>query len=50
MEICNFRRTPMVGVPIAEVTNTLASRLRWVEKKLCWTSGHQNDLLEVGVP
>jgi hypothetical protein len=30
VEIYNFRRAPEVGVPIAEVTNTLASRLRWV--------------------
>jgi hypothetical protein len=28
MEICNFRRAPVVGVPIAEVANTLAQWLR----------------------
>jgi hypothetical protein len=29
-EIYNFRRAPVVGVPIAEVTNTLVSWLRWM--------------------
>jgi hypothetical protein len=29
-EICNFRRAPVVGVPIAEVINTLVSWLRWM--------------------
>jgi hypothetical protein len=31
-EICNFRRAPVVGVPIAKVANTLVS---W----LCWMAG-----------
>jgi hypothetical protein len=35
MEIHNFRRAPVFGVPIAEVVNTLASQLRWVAKQLC---------------
>jgi hypothetical protein len=30
MEIYNFRRAPMVGVPIAEVANTLVQWLRWM--------------------
>jgi hypothetical protein len=30
MEIYNFRRASVVGVPIVEVTNTLAQRLRWM--------------------
>jgi hypothetical protein len=30
MEIYNFRRAPMVGVPIAEVVNTSVSWLRWM--------------------
>jgi hypothetical protein len=29
-ESCNFRRAPVVGVPIAEVANTLVQRLRWM--------------------
>jgi hypothetical protein len=29
-EIYNFRRASVVGVPIVEVTNTLAQRLRWM--------------------
>jgi hypothetical protein len=29
-EIYNFRRAPVVGVPIAEVANTLVSWLRWM--------------------
>jgi hypothetical protein len=29
-KIYNFRRAPVVGVPIAEVANTLASGLRWM--------------------
>jgi hypothetical protein len=28
--IYNFHRAPVVGVPIAEVTNTLAQWLRWM--------------------
>jgi hypothetical protein len=32
MEIYNFRRAPVVSVPIAEVANTIAS---W----LCWMAG-----------
>jgi hypothetical protein len=30
MEICNFCRPPVVGVPIAEVANTLVQWLRWM--------------------
>jgi hypothetical protein len=30
MEIYNFHRAPVVGVPIAEVTNTLAQWLCWM--------------------
>jgi hypothetical protein len=30
MEIYIFRRAPVVGVPIAEVANTLAQWLRWM--------------------
>jgi hypothetical protein len=30
MEIYNFRRASMVGVPTAKVTNTLVSWLRWM--------------------
>jgi hypothetical protein len=29
-EICNFRRAPVVGVPIAKVANTLVTWLRWM--------------------
>jgi hypothetical protein len=29
-EICNLRRAPVVGVPISEVANTLASWLCWM--------------------
>jgi hypothetical protein len=29
-EIYNFRRAPVVGVPIAEVVNTLATWLYWM--------------------
>jgi hypothetical protein len=29
-EIYNFRRTSVVGVPIAKVADTLVSRPRWV--------------------
>jgi hypothetical protein len=28
--ICKFRQTPVVGVPIAKVANTLVSWLRWI--------------------
>jgi hypothetical protein len=30
MEINNFRRAPVVGVPIAEVANTLVQWLYWM--------------------
>jgi hypothetical protein len=30
MEIYNFHRVPMVGVPIVEVAKTLAQQLRWM--------------------
>jgi hypothetical protein len=30
MEIYIFRQAPVVGVPIVEVANTLAQRLRWM--------------------
>jgi hypothetical protein len=30
MEIYNFRRASVVSVPIVEVANTIAQRLRWM--------------------
>jgi hypothetical protein len=30
MEIYNFRRAPVVSVPIVEVAKTLAQQLRWM--------------------
>jgi hypothetical protein len=30
LEIYNFRRAPVVGVPIAKVANTLVSWLSWM--------------------
>jgi hypothetical protein len=50
MEIYNFRRAPMVGVPITKVTNTLIQWLRWMASSYVGDLDTKIDLLEVGVP
>jgi hypothetical protein len=49
-EIYNFRRGPVVGVPIAEVVYTLATWLHWIADSYVGHLETKNDLLEVSAP
>jgi hypothetical protein len=49
-EIRNFRWAPEVGVPIAEVANTLVSWLRWMINNNVGHLDTKNDVPEVDVP
>jgi hypothetical protein len=49
LHFCNFRRAPVVGVPIAKVTNTLVPWLCWMAGSYVNRLDTKNNLPKVGV-